>query len=330
MGPNGSGKSNVIDSLLFVFGYKASKIRCKKVSVLLHNSDHYRNVHSCTVAIHFAEIIDREGDRYDVVPGSEFVVSRTANKDNSSFYQINQTRVQFKDVALLLKKHGIDIEHNRFLILQGEVEQLAMMKCKGEKEGETGMLEYLEDIIGTSRYKKPLAQVFERTEVLSEKTAEKLNRLKLVQNEMDQLKEPMEEAVKFLKTENTIVRSKNLIFQKRLKDTTDKAELEIVNREDIVVVQKQLDDQLKDLKEQKQGCKRRQDKEAMIYENLKQKKEGIQEAAAKADKKDVLLQENMTNKIEARKRTKQQIVEAKKKLEKLKAVPEENQKVCLI
>ena len=26
-GPNGSGKSNVIDSMLFVFGYKASKIR---------------------------------------------------------------------------------------------------------------------------------------------------------------------------------------------------------------------------------------------------------------------------------------------------------------
>ena len=27
VGPNGSGKSNVIDSMLFVFGYKASKIR---------------------------------------------------------------------------------------------------------------------------------------------------------------------------------------------------------------------------------------------------------------------------------------------------------------
>lgn len=28
-----------------------------------------------------------------------------------------------------------------------------MMKCKAENEHETGMLEYLEDIIGTSRYK---------------------------------------------------------------------------------------------------------------------------------------------------------------------------------
>lgn len=38
-------------------------------------------------------------------------------------------------------------------MLQGEVEQIAMMKPKGLTEHESGMLEYLEDIIGTSRYK---------------------------------------------------------------------------------------------------------------------------------------------------------------------------------
>jgi structural maintenance of chromosome 4 len=36
---------------------------------------------------------------------------------------------------------------------QGEVEEIAMMKSKGANENETGMLEYLEDIIGTNRYK---------------------------------------------------------------------------------------------------------------------------------------------------------------------------------
>lgn len=59
VGPNGSGKSNVIDSMLFVFGYRAAKIRSKKVSVLLHNSNKYRNVQTCTVAVHFALIIDK-------------------------------------------------------------------------------------------------------------------------------------------------------------------------------------------------------------------------------------------------------------------------------
>lgn len=58
VGPNGSGKSNVIDSMLFVFGYRASKIRSKKISVLLHNSAQHQNIQSCTVAVHFKEIVD--------------------------------------------------------------------------------------------------------------------------------------------------------------------------------------------------------------------------------------------------------------------------------
>ena len=33
---------------------------------------------------------------------------------------------------------------------QGEVEQIAMMKPKGAAPGEEGMLEYLEDIIGSN------------------------------------------------------------------------------------------------------------------------------------------------------------------------------------
>ena len=58
MGPNGSGKSNVIDALLFVFGYRARKIRSKKLSVLIHNSEGHKDVASCTVSIHFHKIID--------------------------------------------------------------------------------------------------------------------------------------------------------------------------------------------------------------------------------------------------------------------------------
>ncbi len=37
--------------------------------------------------------------------------------------------------------------------MQGEVEQIALMKPKAQHPHETGMLEYLEDIIGTTRYK---------------------------------------------------------------------------------------------------------------------------------------------------------------------------------
>ena len=45
--------------MLFVFGYRASKIRSKKISVLIHNSNEYQNVNSCTVSIYFQQIIDK-------------------------------------------------------------------------------------------------------------------------------------------------------------------------------------------------------------------------------------------------------------------------------
>jgi structural maintenance of chromosome 4 len=51
-----------------------------------------------------------------------------------------------------LQHQGIDLEHNRFLILQGEVEQISLMKPIAANANETGLLEYLEDIIGSNRY----------------------------------------------------------------------------------------------------------------------------------------------------------------------------------
>ncbi|RXM33145.1 Structural maintenance of chromosomes protein 4 [Acipenser ruthenus] len=60
----------------------------------------------------------KEGDDYEVIPNSKFYVSRTAYKDNSSVYNINGKKATFKDVGALLRSHGIDLDHNRFLILQ--------------------------------------------------------------------------------------------------------------------------------------------------------------------------------------------------------------------
>lgn len=58
VGPNGSGKSNVIDSLLFVFGFRASKMRQGKISALIHNSAQYPDLDHCEVAVHFQEVQD--------------------------------------------------------------------------------------------------------------------------------------------------------------------------------------------------------------------------------------------------------------------------------
>lgn len=59
VGPNGSGKSNVIDSLLFVFGFRASKMRQGKISALIHNSAQHPDLGYCEVEVHFQEVLDQ-------------------------------------------------------------------------------------------------------------------------------------------------------------------------------------------------------------------------------------------------------------------------------
>ena len=58
VGPNGSGKSNVIDAMLFVFGKRAKQLRLNKVSELIHNSTHHRDLEQAKVSVYFQEIVD--------------------------------------------------------------------------------------------------------------------------------------------------------------------------------------------------------------------------------------------------------------------------------
>ncbi|KAG8917065.1 hypothetical protein FRC02_003385, partial [Tulasnella sp. 418] len=214
VGPNGSGKSNTIDALLFVFGYRASKMRQGKLSELIHNSADYPDLQECRVEVHFREIIDLPGpDAYKVVPGSNLIVARSAYRNNSSKYTINGNPSSFTEVTTLLKDRGIDLDHKRFLILQGEVESIAQMKPKASNEHEDGLLEYLEDIIGTSKYKEPIEQALAQVDTLNEDRAEKLNRLRLVEKDKAGLEEKKKEAEAYLRNKNELVRAQNKLYQ---------------------------------------------------------------------------------------------------------------------
>ncbi|KAK5646128.1 hypothetical protein RI129_004592 [Pyrocoelia pectoralis] len=325
VGPNGSGKSNVIDAMLFVFGYRATRIRCKKISVLLHNSEHYANVQSCTVSVRFAEIIDKAGEDFEIVQGSEFEIARTAHKDNSSYYTLNGSRVQFKEVAKKLRLHGVDLDHNRFLILQGEVEQIAMMKNKGQSEHETGMLEYLEDIIGTSRFKVPLVKLEERVELLADQRSEKLNRVKLVERELDELKKPMEDAVEFLQLENTIVLSKNIIFQWHICEAEEKIKEIEEQKSEVAAAQKELAEKLVNIQKDKHQREINMKEACKKYDTLQKRNESVKEAFDVANNRDIQLQAEMTQINKTRKKTKELLAEEHKKLAEYGKIPHENE-----
>lgn len=59
---------------------------------------------------------------------------------------------------------------------QGEVEQIAMMKPKGLTEHEDGLLEYLEDIIGSDRFVEAAEEAAKKVEELNDQRTEKVHK----------------------------------------------------------------------------------------------------------------------------------------------------------
>ena len=211
----------MIDAMMFVFGKRAKQLRLNKVSELIHNSTDFRNLEHARVEVHFHEIIDHVDDEegYDIVPNSDFVISREAYRNNSSKYFVNDKTSSFTEVTKLLKSKDVDLNNNRFLILQGEVEQISMMKPKGAAAGDEGLLEYLEDIIGTLQYVEPIEEASKKLEELNEQRDVMVNRLKLVEGEKDALAIVKAEAEAFLEKEKELLSTRSTMYQLFIKET---------------------------------------------------------------------------------------------------------------
>ncbi|XP_057694289.1 structural maintenance of chromosomes protein 4 [Corythoichthys intestinalis] len=326
IGPNGSGKSNVIDSMLFVFGYRAQKIRSKKLSVLIHSSDQHKDVQSCTVEVHFQKIIDKEGDDYEVIPNSKFYVSRSANKDNSSAYYINGKKATLKEMGTLLRSHGIDLDHNRFLILQGEVEQIAMMKPKGQTNHEEGMLEYLEDIIGSCRLKEPILTLARRTEMLNEQRGEKLNRVKLVEKEKNALEGEKNKAVEFLTLENDISKQKSCLYQynihnmqKSVEDKEQKKQKILEDNKELTEKTAKISKELEQMNQKLAHVEKKQNKIKVYMETQKEK-------FTQLDLQDVEVREKIKHSKSKKMKLQKQLEKEKEKLEEVRSVPANSEK----
>ncbi|TRY89060.1 hypothetical protein DNTS_009788 [Danionella cerebrum] len=327
IGPNGSGKSNVIDSMLFVFGYRAQKIRSKNLLQLIHSSDEHQDIQSCTVEVHFQKIIDKEGDDFEIIPNSSFYVSRTAAKDNSSAYHISGKKATFKDMGVLLRSHGIDLDHNRFLILQGEVEQIAMMKPKGQTEHDEGMLEYLEDIIGSGRLKEPIDVLCRRVAALNEQRGEKLNRVKLVEKEKNSLEREKNEAVEFLTQENAIFKKKHLLCQIHVhglqKTVSEKeAEKQQIQEDTKELSEKssQLTEEMNSQNTELKAVEKKLNKVTKFIENEKEK-------FSKLDLQDVEVREKLKHTKVKTKKQQKQLQKEKEKLEELRKIPASSEKI---
>ena len=206
IGPNGSGKSNILDSLLFVFGKNAKKIRLDSMKSLIHSSAAFPNCESASVTVVFSY-------------GEQTIrLTREVHKSsNSTQYLIDNRRKTQTEVVTFLKEKGVDLDHNRFLILQGEVEQIALMRPKADKEGEEGgFLEFLDDLIGTNRFVEPIKEASTVVESLQENRLIALEKSHKLGKERDLLEEGKNAAVNFVRKQNQFERIKSIMCQTKI------------------------------------------------------------------------------------------------------------------
>lgn len=291
VGPNGSGKSNVIDSLLFVFGFRASKMRQGKISALIHNSAQYPNLPFCEVEVHFEQVFDLPDGGHEVVPGSHLIVSRRAFKNNSSKYYMNKKETNFTAVGSFLRERGIDLDHKRFLILQGEVESIAQMKAKATGDHDEGLLEYLEDIIGTSKYKTPIDEAAAELETLNDVCVEKNNRVQHVEKEKTSLEDKKNKALAYICDENELSQKQSALYQIYIDECADNVR---VTEEAILQMQELLNMELEKHEGNESGIKELEKvykRGVREYETMEKEAQSLQKEMAKYDKEGVKFEE---------------------------------------
>eukprot|EP01083_Nonionella_stella_P191106 707555_1 len=316
VGPNGSGKSNVIDSLLFVFGKKASQIRFKKIAELIHRSEKFPDCLKAKVAIHFQEIIDTDdADSFTVVPNSQFSISREVNRKGTSTYRISGKRAIFAEIGKLLESHGVDLNNNRFLILQGEVESISLMKPKGLTEHETGLLEYLEDIIGSNRYVERIEQSAKLLEELNEKRQESLDRVKVVEKEKDSVESSKTEAEAYLTAQRDLA-SENAKLHQLYISQFRRSAAEVEEKVSVLNEKMEKDKEKRDSRtKEAEALSKEYDKEKKIFDEIDTSHKKCKAEFASCERRDIKVREDIRHCKDRDKKAKRALKNEKKKLE---------------
>lgn len=115
------------------------------------------------------------------------------------------------------------------------------MKPKAANEHDDGLLEYLEDIIGTSKYKAPIEESAAEVDTLNEVCTEKSSRVQHVEKEKTNLEDKKDRALAFVRDENELAFKQSALYQVYLDECGDNLK---VTDEAIVQMQTQLNAEL--------------------------------------------------------------------------------------
>ena len=189
------------------------------------------------------------------------------------------------------------------------------MKPKAQSPHEEGLLEYLEDIIGSNVYVEQIEHASAVLEQLTEQRNEKIKRVQIAEKDKEGLEGSKVEAEGFLAKEREYARQKGILIQKSLATTvaaistaeikhTETSTALAKEREALSVVTKQVEEVETRLTTAEK---------ALTAANTEQ--ENIQNAIRAIEHEDVKLQEQMNNAVARHKQLKETITKEKLKVE---------------
>ncbi|KAH7698323.1 SMC familyC-terminal domain containing protein, partial [Aphelenchoides avenae] len=201
----------------------------------------------------------------------------------------------------------------------GEVEQISLMKPKAQTENDEGMLEYLEDIIGSSRLKAPIAKVERRLETLQQQRSGQLVRVKYAEKEKLDLEGPVKELIEQLRVDNAIAHVNYQIYSSQKLKTQDEIAALQPGVDELRDQRSECKDQLKEvlttLAERKEACKelqKRFDDAQERHERVKTEFNEQKQTISKADADVKRLEEKRTKVEEEIGREEKKIAEYEK------------------
>ena len=181
-------------------------------------------------------------------------------------------------------------------------------------------------MLGTSRFKNPIELLSQKVEELNDLRVEKLNRVKLVEKEKDDLAPAMKAALGFIRLENE---KTVLLFRQRCRYIWD-AENNITRATDkkneIEASASDLTEKLKVVIEERKAKDEEMKEKGKAFEKIEKEVEELKAVFTKLEIEDSSLSEEIKTTNARRKKTKTQVEKEKETKEKLENLPEENQR----
>lgn len=198
----------------------------------------------------------------------------------------------------MLKSKGIDLTNHRFLILQGEVEQISLMKPRSGKQDDPGLLEYLEDIIGSHVYKEQIENLDEEYFKLYNSKREKNDLFNNSKIELLKLENSKNIAIDYVKKEKQIYQLSNISFQ----IARNKANKDVMKNEslvqEIISNKKEEEKRMREKIKDKENLLKNYKKKQQELDEIKDRIQSYENKINDCEKKDIKLRKDMEHQIE--------------------------------